>query len=111
MDAYLAAWRDIERVSGRAFNLGGGPDNAVSLRQLIARIEALAGHGVGRWRSATGATGDQRYFVADARAPACDARPARRRSVGAQGVADLAAWLKVQSEPAKALAMPAAVAV
>ena len=30
--AYLAAWRNIDRVAGRAFNLGGGPRNAVSLR-------------------------------------------------------------------------------
>ena len=106
VDAYLAVWRDIARVSGRAFNLGGGPANAVSLRQLIARIEALAGHGVDLafedWRE-----GDQRYFVADARE--------LRATLGLpppigwrEGVADLAAWLKVQSEPAKALAMAAA---
>ena len=30
-------------VSGRAFNLGGGPANAVSLRQLLACIEAMIG--------------------------------------------------------------------
>jgi len=43
VDAYLAAWRRIEAVSGRAFNLGGGPANAVSLLQLIGYIEELTG--------------------------------------------------------------------
>jgi CDP-paratose 2-epimerase len=33
--AYLAAWRRIDAVQGHAFNLGGGPANAVSLRQLL----------------------------------------------------------------------------
>jgi CDP-paratose 2-epimerase len=65
--AYMAAWRRIEAVSGRAFNLGGGPENAISLRQLIAHLEGLTGRSVDArysdWRP-----GDQRYFVADARA-------------------------------------------
>ncbi len=66
VNAYLQVWKQIERVRGRAFNLGGGPENAVSLRQLISFIGELVGrkieieqHG---WRA-----GDQRYFVADAR--------------------------------------------
>jgi CDP-paratose 2-epimerase len=64
--AYLAVWRKIERVSGRAFNLGGGPDNAVSLRTVLAEIERLVGEPLdissSDWRQ-----GDQRYFVADTR--------------------------------------------
>ena len=43
VEAYLSAWRNIDRVKGRAFNLGGGPDNAVSLRQIIAHIADLTG--------------------------------------------------------------------
>src|SRR5690606_24091152 len=34
VEAYLSAWERIETVAGRAFNLGGGPDNAVSLLQV-----------------------------------------------------------------------------
>lgn len=91
VDAYMAAWKNVDRIAGRAFNLGGGPTNAVSLRQLVATI----GETIGRepdlsfsdWRA-----GDQRYFVADTRliretlglkAP----RPWR------EGVANLASWL------------------
>lgn len=94
VDAYMAAWKNIDRISGRAFNLGGGSANAISLRQLIHHI----GETIGRepdlrfedWRA-----GDQRYFVADTRlaqstlglkAP----RPWR------EGVANLAAWLATE---------------
>nr|WP_315380239.1 SDR family NAD(P)-dependent oxidoreductase [uncultured Sphingomonas sp.] len=64
VDAYLAAWRQIDRVSGQAFNLGGGPANAVSLRTLLAHVETITGRPLDLhfddWRA-----GDQRYFVAD----------------------------------------------
>ncbi len=67
VEAYLAAWRRIDQVKGRAFNLGGGPGNAVSLNTLLAQIERLLDRRVevhhADWRP-----GDQRYFVADTRA-------------------------------------------
>ncbi|HEY8580274.1 MAG TPA: NAD-dependent epimerase/dehydratase family protein [Beijerinckiaceae bacterium] len=67
VDAYLRVLRDIDRVSGRAFNLGGGPDNAVSLRQVLAAIGDTTGLrprvAYDDWRA-----GDQPYFVADTRA-------------------------------------------
>ena len=91
VEAYWQAWRRIDQVSGRAFNLGGGPANAVSLRQLIAHLEELIGGPVAvtydGWRA-----GDQRYFVADA--------AAAREALGLappigwrEGVADLHRWL------------------
>jgi CDP-paratose 2-epimerase len=91
VDAYLAAWNRIDQVKGRAFNLGGGPANAVSLRQLIEHIAALTGRvpdvSYSDWRA-----GDQRYFVADTRAVHAAlglAAPLPWRD----GVARLAAWL------------------
>ncbi len=66
VSAYLAAWQRIGQVSGRAFNLGGGPANAVTLLDVIGEIERLVGRqadlSFDGWRP-----GDQRYFVADAR--------------------------------------------
>ena len=66
VDAYLACWRRIGEVSGRAFNLGGGVDNAVTLRAAITELEAVTGRRASlsfdEWRP-----GDQRYFVADSR--------------------------------------------
>ncbi len=92
VDAYLAAWQRIDRISGRAFNLGGGPANAVSLRELLAYMSELLGHDIdvrfSDWRA-----GDQRYFVADTRAigETLHLAPAVPWK---QGVANLAEWLR-----------------
>lgn len=52
------------QVAGKAFNLGGGPRNAVSLRMLLDEVAAITGKPVdiahADWR-----TGDQRYYVSD----------------------------------------------
>jgi CDP-paratose 2-epimerase len=66
VSAYLAAFRRIGEVKGRAFNLGGGPANAVSLQQVLKTIEEMIGRPVkvtyADWRP-----GDQRYYVSDTR--------------------------------------------
>ncbi len=53
-----------DRTAGRAFNVGGGPANAVSLRQVVAALGDVVGDPVGvssgPWR-----TGDQRWYVSD----------------------------------------------
>jgi CDP-paratose 2-epimerase len=92
VDAYVQAWRQIDRIKGRAFNLGGGPANALSLRQLLAHIESLLGRGVAatfhEWRA-----GDQRYYVSDTRRVVRElglAPPLPWRS----GVTRLAEWLR-----------------
>jgi CDP-paratose 2-epimerase len=92
VEAYLAAWRRIGDVTGRAFNLGGGPSNAVSLRTLIVFIEEQLGRPVetvhAQWRP-----GDQRYYVSDRRRAERElglARPLAWR----EGVTRLLAWLK-----------------
>jgi len=91
VDAYVRAWERISEVQGRAFNLGGGPANAISLRQLLSHIRDLTGREVditySDWRA-----GDQRYFVADTRlaqeALGLDAKVDWR-----DGVTTLARWL------------------
>ena len=103
VDAYVAAWRRIDAVKGRAFNLGGGPDNAVSLRQLLAHMGELLGREVAvefaDWR-----VGDQRYFVADTRAADAALGLGRKRG-WRDGVAALSEWLR--SERAEAVDEPA----
>ena len=91
VDAYMAAWRGIEAVKGRAFNLGGGPANAISLRQLLAYMGELTGREIdvtfADWRA-----GDQRYFVADTRAAEAALGLDGKRD-WRSGVAALARWL------------------
>jgi CDP-paratose 2-epimerase len=93
--AYFAAWRNIGAVAGRAFNIGGGAGNAVSLLDLLD----FAAEHVGReartvfapWRQ-----GDQRYYVSDTRLA--------RRALGLgpprpwrEGVAGLLDWLRTET--------------
>jgi CDP-paratose 2-epimerase len=111
VEAYVQCWRRIDEVSGRAFNLGGGPANAISLRQLLGHIGEITGREVdlslSDWRA-----GDQRYFVADTRAAesALDLPP---KVPWRDGVARLARWLAEErrlnlpigdAEPYRALA-------
>jgi CDP-paratose 2-epimerase len=97
---YVSALERIDEVAGRAFNLGGGPANAVSLRTLIAFIEHIVGRAVPldfqAWRP-----GDQRWFVADA----SEVRRALRLPeplAWRLGVERLALWLRTQGREASA---------
>jgi CDP-paratose 2-epimerase len=66
LDAFEAAYAGIGTLSGRAFNIGGGPANAVSLREVLSTIEQTLERPIelefADWR-----TGDQRYYVSDVR--------------------------------------------
>lgn len=67
VSAYARCFERIDDVSGRAFNLGGGPANAVSLLEVIDCMAELTGLTpeitFSDWRPA-----DQRYYVSDTRA-------------------------------------------
>jgi CDP-paratose 2-epimerase len=64
--AYRALVDNIDELQGRAFNLGGGPANAVSVNTVLTEIERLVGRKPAiahdEWRQ-----GDQLYFTADTR--------------------------------------------
>lgn len=66
VEAFVLASERIDAVRGQAFNVGGGPENTVSLLELVAAIEALQGEPMevrfGGWRP-----GDQRYYCSDYR--------------------------------------------
>ena len=64
VDAFLLAQRHMKKLSGNAFNIGGGPENTISLLELIDVLAELHGGDLSMqfedWRAA-----DQRYYVAD----------------------------------------------
>lgn len=66
VDALLLSSERIDAVRGQAFNVGGGPENTLSLLELVSHIERLSGTELSvrhaRWR-----TGDQRYYCSDYR--------------------------------------------
>jgi CDP-paratose 2-epimerase len=70
VDAFLAAERGMrgtKGIAGRAFNMGGGAGNTLSLLELVDAIGRLSGAvpaiSFSAWRP-----GDQRYYVSDTRA-------------------------------------------
>ncbi|HEU4511278.1 MAG TPA: NAD-dependent epimerase/dehydratase family protein [Pyrinomonadaceae bacterium] len=64
VDAFLVAQRYMKKLSGNAFNIGGGPENTISLLELLDVLAELHGGDLSiqfeNWRAA-----DQRYYVAD----------------------------------------------
>jgi CDP-paratose 2-epimerase len=95
LDAMQLAVRNVGRLGGRAYNMGGGPGSTVSLLELIDLIAELEGRrpevDFGPWR-----VGDQRWYVSDTRRFQQAAGWAPR--VGArEGVARLHAWLRDHS--------------
>src|SRR3954471_1056342 len=106
VEAYVSAWRRIDAVQGRAFNLGGGPANAVSLRQLLRHVEDLIGRPIelsfSDWRA-----GDQRYYVTDM-SRAARALELRNPIPWREGVAALARWLADERGPRAATTRSAA---
>jgi CDP-paratose 2-epimerase len=65
LDAYWAAWHS--GVSSEIFNIGGGPDNTLSILELIKFLEEVApGATFGAClRRCPPRTGDQRVYVSD----------------------------------------------
>jgi CDP-paratose 2-epimerase len=90
--AWLAGLAVIDRVRGRAFNLGGGPGNTLSLLELLDQVERLTG-AAPEVRFDEARPGDQLWYVSDTRALA--AATGWRAQVGLEdGLPLLAAWLR-----------------
>jgi CDP-paratose 2-epimerase len=64
VDAFELARENMNRLSGRAFNIGGGTDNTLSVLELVEHLERITGRSLhvsmDKWR-----VGDQRYYVSD----------------------------------------------
>jgi CDP-paratose 2-epimerase len=89
--AWLAALDRIDTIKGRVFNLGGGPANAVSLREVLDLIEEMLPYrpsaSFSDWRP-----GDQPWYVTDIAAIAAALDWSPRMGVR-QGVTKLHSWL------------------
>ncbi len=64
LDAMIAARRHIDRTRGRVYNLGGGMERAVSVIEMLRRIEALTGQPL-NLRYAAVRPGDQPLYISD----------------------------------------------
>jgi CDP-paratose 2-epimerase len=91
-DLYEACIENADRASGQAFNVGGGPENQLSLLELLADLEGRLKISLKPKFSAT-RPGDQPVFVADIRKAAAELgwRP---KTSAAAGVAELIDWVR-----------------
>lgn len=92
LDAYDAAIEQIDRAAGEVFNIGGGPDNMLSVwSEFGPMLEALRGEPIpvtyGDWRP-----GDQKIYVSDIR-KAEDMLSWKPRTVVETGVEALYRWV------------------
>jgi CDP-paratose 2-epimerase len=94
VEALTRAQLQIDQLSGRAFNIGGGAANTLSPRELLQMIGRLHGR-MPEVRFASWRPADQRYYVSDIGAFASAAGWRPRVSVG-DGVARLYAALVEQ---------------
>jgi CDP-paratose 2-epimerase len=97
VDAFLLAKSRAPAIAGRAFNIGGGPDRATSLLELIRLVGQLDGIEpelrFEDWR-----IGDQRYYVSDTRT--FEAATGWKARVNLHdGVARLLSWLGAADVP------------
>ncbi len=97
LDAYDAAQAHIEQAAGKIYNIGGGPQNTMSIwLEFRSKLEKLVGHSVeaqyGEWRP-----GDQRIYVSDIRK--AQRELGWKPKVGIdEGIQRLANWVMANSQ-------------
>jgi len=96
IDAMLRAWSHVDLLRGRAFNIGGGPANTLSPRELLGMIEKLVGR-TPRSRHEEWRSGDRRYYVSNT--SAFHVATGWRPTVGPRdGIEAAHAWLREHHE-------------
>jgi CDP-paratose 2-epimerase len=98
VEAFLLAEERLAEIAGQAFNIGGGPDNTISLRELIDRITMLTGSppgiAYGPWR-----VGDQRWYVSNS-GKFTEATGWRPKTSVENGIRRLYQWIAVNRRTA-----------
>jgi CDP-paratose 2-epimerase len=96
--AYDAAIAQIDKTTGQAYNIGGGPANVLSLSDVLALLEQCIGGRI-QYRKEAWRPGDQRVFVSDTRKAMRDFawRPTIAPNVGVLRLLD---WLQSEDCPA-----------
>lgn len=92
VDAMLGSLEQLDVVRGRAFNVGGGPGNTISLVELLALAEQLGGRRPDVSHAPV-RVGDQRWYVSDPR-KLRDAIGWQPRTEVRLGVERLLTWLR-----------------
>jgi CDP-paratose 2-epimerase len=90
--AYEAAWNKRNEISGQAFNIGGGPNNTLCLKDLLLFLESELGISI-QPKFAQSRPGDQPAFICDIRKS--EAFLGWKPETGVyEGVRELIQWVK-----------------
>ena len=100
LDLYEAAVTNIETTAGRIYNIGGGPENTVSVwNEFGAILEELCGRTIqvsyGPWRP-----GEQRVYISDIR-KATTQLGWRPRIFAREGIGRLVEWIRANRHLAR----------
>ncbi len=97
IDAMVLAQQNVHLLTGRAFSIGGGPQNTISILELLDHIQSIHGHTppikFTSWRSS-----DQKYYVSDISTFSKITGWNPKVSV-TDGIKILYSWLKDNREP------------
>lgn len=96
VDLYFKAVESEPHLGANAFNVGGGPDYAVSLLEVIRLLQEELGRRIDV-RSSDWRPGDQRVYVSDISAVS-DAFRWSPKVAPRQGIASLLAWVQDNRE-------------
>lgn len=100
IDALLQAEEHLPDIAGEAFNIGGGPQNSISILELIELITRLNNYSpefaCGPWRA-----GDQRWYVSDTGKFARATGWQPKTGIG-RGIRQLHEWIAANCKPAAA---------
>ncbi|MFQ5914084.1 MAG: NAD-dependent epimerase/dehydratase family protein [Nitrospinota bacterium] len=92
VDLYFRAVEVEPHLEATAFNVGGGPEQTMSLLEVIRLLEGELSHPV-ELRFSDWRPGDQRVYVSDIRA-VCDAFRWAPKIAPQQGISSLLSWIQ-----------------
>jgi CDP-paratose 2-epimerase len=101
VDLYLRVADDPTRCDGRPYNVGGGPENALSLLELLDRLKDWRGP-LRDLKHADARNGDQLVFIADIARARADLGWSPRITLD-DGLADLFAFVDAHADRAETL--------
>ena len=101
LDAYLSVVENAAKTAGNVYNIGGGPANTLSIRELLSHLELHFGKKIDvsmeAWRP-----GDQKVFIADVSKAQREFGWVPRTSVE-QGIAKLYQWASLNIDTLRRL--------
>lgn len=92
VELYRLAANNIDKVRGEAFNIGGGPENSLSILELLGELSRMLSVNL-KYRHIAERESDQKVFVADI-GRICSALPWKPRTGKTDGLRKMIAWVK-----------------